>query len=196
MSGLERELAELGGDIKVALEEIRVPAVLVDRSGTIRWINRTAREEAGGQPGEHVTSVVAPEARRQMDAVLATVLSRGTPAEARLPIRFSDGSVAVREISVVPLREGDSVVGIFGLGERSSGEPSDTPAVLTRRQREVLTLLAAGKSTQQISVELGVSQTTVRNHVANLLAALGVHTRLQAVMAAARAGLIEPSTGP
>lgn len=35
-------------------------------------------------------------------------------------------------------------------------------------------------------------QTTVRNYVANLLAALGAHTRLQAVIAARKAGLIEP----
>ena len=62
---------------------------------------------------------------------------------------------------------------------------------LTKRQLEVLRLLAEGRSTAEIATALGLSQTTVRNYVANLLVALGVHTRLQAVIAARRAGLIE-----
>lgn len=63
---------------------------------------------------------------------------------------------------------------------------------LTKRQLEVLTLLAEGRSTNEIATELSLSTTTVRNHVACLLAALGVHTRLQAVVAAMRAGLVDP----
>ena len=62
---------------------------------------------------------------------------------------------------------------------------------LTKRQLEVLRLLAEGRSTAEIATELGLSQATVRNYIANLLVALGVHTRLQAVIAATKAGLIE-----
>jgi DNA-binding NarL/FixJ family response regulator len=62
---------------------------------------------------------------------------------------------------------------------------------LTKRQLEVLRLLAEGFSTAEVATELGLRQTTVRNYVANLLAALGVHTRLQAVIAARKAGLLE-----
>ena len=71
-------------------------------------------------------------------------------------------------------------------------EPLTTAPHLTKRQLDVLRLLAAGRSTIEIAAELGLSQTTVRNYVANLLAALGAHTRLQAVIAAREAGLIEP----
>jgi DNA-binding NarL/FixJ family response regulator len=63
---------------------------------------------------------------------------------------------------------------------------------LTKRQLEVLRLLAEGRSTAEIATELGLRRTTVRNYIANLLAGLGVHTRLQAVIAAKKAGLIEP----
>jgi DNA-binding NarL/FixJ family response regulator len=63
---------------------------------------------------------------------------------------------------------------------------------LTQRQLEVLHLLAEGRSTADIATELGLGQTTVRNYVANLLSALGAHTRLQAVIVARKAGLIEP----
>jgi DNA-binding NarL/FixJ family response regulator len=61
---------------------------------------------------------------------------------------------------------------------------------LTRRQLEVLRLLAEGQSTTQIAASLGVSRTTVRNYIANLLSALGAHSRLEAVVAARRIGIL------
>jgi DNA-binding NarL/FixJ family response regulator len=63
---------------------------------------------------------------------------------------------------------------------------------LTKRQLEVLRLLAEGRSTDEIATKLGLSTATVRNYVANLLLRLGVHSRLQAVVVARKAGLIEP----
>jgi methanogenic corrinoid protein MtbC1/DNA-binding CsgD family transcriptional regulator len=62
---------------------------------------------------------------------------------------------------------------------------------LTPRQTQVLRGLSEGKSTDQIAGELFLTPVTVRNHIANILAALGVHSRLQAVVAARRRGLIE-----
>lgn len=62
---------------------------------------------------------------------------------------------------------------------------------LTKRQLQVLRLLAEGKSTGQIAQELRLSRTTVRNYVAGLLAALGAHSRLEAVVTARRLGIIE-----
>jgi DNA-binding transcriptional LysR family regulator/DNA-binding CsgD family transcriptional regulator len=64
-------------------------------------------------------------------------------------------------------------------------------SLLTPRQFDVVSLLAEGKTTREIADELNLSETTVRNHIAGLMAALGVHTRLQAVIAAKRAGLLE-----
>ena len=75
---------------------------------------------------------------------------------------------------------------------RSRATHLSTPPHLTKRQLEVLRLLAEGRSTAEIAAALGLTETTVRNYVANLQAALGVHTRLQAVIAARKAGLIEP----
>ena len=73
--------------------------------------------------------------------------------------------------------------------ERDVGPPGSTQ--LTSRQLDVLRLLAKGRSTAEIAEELGLSQATVRNYIASLLTALGVHTRLQAVVAARKAGIIE-----
>ena len=60
---------------------------------------------------------------------------------------------------------------------------------LTPRQSDVLTLLLAGKSNKVISRELALAEGTVKNHVAAVLKALNVDTRVQAVIAAARLGL-------
>ncbi len=55
-------------------------------------------------------------------------------------------------------------------------------ARLTPREREVLQLLADGADTREIATRLTLSLTTVRNHVQNVLAKLGVHSRLEAVV--------------
>jgi DNA-binding NarL/FixJ family response regulator len=49
------------------------------------------------------------------------------------------------------------------------------------RQAEVLELLERGRSTNQIADELHLSIETVRNHVRNILRAVGAHSRLEAV---------------
>ena len=61
---------------------------------------------------------------------------------------------------------------------------------LTRRELEVLQLLACGLPNAQIADALGVSPTTVRNHVEHLLAKLGVHSRLEAVVYGAQHHLL------
>lgn len=61
---------------------------------------------------------------------------------------------------------------------------------LTRREVEVLDLMASGRSNKEIAAHLGLSNHTVRNHVSNLLAKLGAHSRLEAVAIAVREGVI------
>jgi two-component system response regulator DevR len=61
---------------------------------------------------------------------------------------------------------------------------------LTDREREVLDLLAEGLSNAAIADELTVSVNTVRNHVSNLSAKLGAHSKLEALSIAVREGLL------
>lgn len=61
---------------------------------------------------------------------------------------------------------------------------------LTEREREVLGLLAEGLSNAGIADRLTVSIHTVRNHVANLSAKLGAHSKLEALSIAVREGLL------
>lgn len=69
-------------------------------------------------------------------------------------------------------------------------DASGRASILTDRQAQVLRRLAEGQSPQRIANELGVSTVTVRNHVQASMERLGAHSRLEAVMAAAGAGLI------
>jgi len=62
---------------------------------------------------------------------------------------------------------------------------------LTRRELDILTLLAAGKSNQEIAAERMLTINTVKKHVANILAKLGVANRTQAVILARKSGWIE-----
>ncbi len=67
--------------------------------------------------------------------------------------------------------------------------PTPDPS-LTGREIEVLRLLADGMGTQVLAETLGLSEATVRNHIQRLLAKLGVHSRLEAVVYGARHGLV------
>ena len=62
-------------------------------------------------------------------------------------------------------------------------------ASLTEREREVLGLVAAGRSNQEIADELVVSPLTAKTHVARILAKLGARDRVHLVIAAYEAGL-------
>jgi len=61
---------------------------------------------------------------------------------------------------------------------------------LTGREREVLALLASGRSQAVIALELRISPKTVGNHLQNILAKLGAHSRAEAVALSYRDGLV------
>ncbi|GIH46250.1 two component transcriptional regulator, LuxR family [Microbispora rosea] len=68
-------------------------------------------------------------------------------------------------------------------------EQAEAGSALTDREREVLRLLAAGRSNREIARELVVAEKTVKTHVSNVLMKLGVQDRTQAALYAVRHGL-------
>jgi DNA-binding NarL/FixJ family response regulator len=65
----------------------------------------------------------------------------------------------------------------------------DDPGVLTERQREVLQRLTQGSSNKQIARDLGLSENTVKVHVAAILRALGASNRTEAALQARELGI-------
>lgn len=70
-----------------------------------------------------------------------------------------------------------------GQGHGRLGMNPDNPAfaALTRRQKEVLSLVSRGLSNEEIAAEMGVTLNTVKSHVSSMLRALGVRRRTQAM---------------
>jgi len=70
--------------------------------------------------------------------------------------------------------------------------PSPELSRLTAREVEVLQMMARGRSNTEIAIEFFVSETTVKTHVAHVLAKLGVRDRVQAVVFAYESGVVLP----
>lgn len=72
--------------------------------------------------------------------------------------------------------------------------PADNPAatILTAREAEVLEQIAAGRTNAEIASALHLGETTVKTHVARVLAKLGLRDRVQAVVYAYESGFVTP----
>jgi DNA-binding NarL/FixJ family response regulator len=98
---------------------------------------------------------------------------------------------AARSEAVFGPRIADRVLAFFA---SSRGRASAVPfPELTDREREVLELLAEGRSNPQIAAELFISPKTASVHVSNILAKLGVAGRVEAAGVAHRLGLVPPA---
>ncbi len=82
-------------------------------------------------------------------------------------------------------------VGGRGPARELSAEDDAALAALSEREREVLALIARGRSNQEIAAELFLGQATVKTHVSHIFAKTASRDRVQAVLFAHRVGLVD-----
>jgi DNA-binding NarL/FixJ family response regulator len=127
------------------------------------------------------------EHARAVEAGAAGVLHKSADVD---EILDAARSLAAGETLISP----DELVELLRLAGQSREELREARASieqLTKREMQVLNALAEGLTNREIAERLHMSVDTERTHMMNILSKLGVHSRLQALLFAARYGLIE-----
>jgi DNA-binding NarL/FixJ family response regulator len=142
-------------------------------------------------PEAHLVVITAGED----DSDLATAVRAGargyllrdcTPDELRQAVL-----AAAAGRSLLPPAIASRLLDEFALMARRSEHGNEGVGSLSRREREVLGLVAEGLNNRAIAERLFISENTVKNHVRNIHEKLGVHTRMEAVVRAVREGLLK-----
>ena len=190
--------AVAAGRVDRALEASAELDALADSIGTTRV--RAAAAHAGGESA--FASGDLERARTRLEdaidllAVCATPYERARARLALARVLFKLGSesraraeAAIARDAFLALDARRDMETAARLLEQSAPAARGTHP-LTRRERQVLAFVAAGRSNREIAGELVVSQHTVHRHVANILRKLDEPTRAAAAAHAARNGLI------
>lgn len=181
--GEARELlADVDVDVDVAVVDLGLP----DGDGA-----DLIRELRAINPGAQALVLTASLDRADM----ARAVESGAAGTLDKTARLDQVVDAVRRLQAgESLHSTDEIVDLLRFaGHRRAREREDRQAIdrLTARELEVLQSLADGLDSQAIADRLHISIRTERNHVANILAKLDVHTQLQALVFALRYELVE-----
>lgn len=147
---------------------------------------------AGLVPATNRLRMLCSSGDRKWVSVTPMVVS-GVLRDSPLLVHFFDDSEDMEEFdrSKDSVREMLSESGADILSDHPQ-QPSvpDETSILSRRELEVLRLVALGRETPRIATELGISRHTVRNHIRNLRYKLGAATKLDAVIKGIRLGIL------
>ncbi|MDA0271067.1 MAG: LuxR C-terminal-related transcriptional regulator [Chloroflexi bacterium] len=161
---------------------LRVRALLQARSGDIGGAVRHLRAAVRWADG-HGYTVEAALGRVQLAEMLA--LTPSTTARREWEDTRRAGRLGARAVGVDAAAAAHAAIEAVALGRFDNVRPALTP-----REAEVLHLLAEGRSYRTAADALGLEWRTVQVHARNIYQKLGVHSKVEAVLAAREAGLI------
>ncbi len=177
-----------GAEAAALADRLRPEVVLMDvRMPGVDGIEGTRRIAGLTEPPVRVLVVTTFD----LDRHVYDALRAGASGFVRKDIEPPDLQAAVRTVHAGHALFGPSVtsrlVGAFSGAGPASGAPRNG---LTRREHDVLGLVAAGLSNAEIATKLQVAETTVKTHVSHLLGKLALRDRVQLVVFAYENGLV------
>ena len=149
--------------------------------------------KAGEVPGSaDVRMLCSSGERRQVSVTPMVVAGLGNDAPVLVHVIHDSSESESPEAATDSVREGLVRRGADVVSDRPAAAPDSARGPeLTRRELEVLRLVALGRSTPEISRELAISSHTVLNHIRNFRRKLDAATKLEAVVTAIRLGLLD-----
>jgi DNA-binding CsgD family transcriptional regulator len=160
---------EVAGPVIALVPTVQMPTVVLPFAQAAAWQS-------------DVRAVVPADVDATTLGAVITVIAAGLGVAPPNPVRGAD---------TPPDSRPGNRVGIWAEAlDHSGAEDEEHAVMLTPREREVLTLLAAGASNKAIARALDLSVHTVKFHVASLIDKLGAGGRLEAVAIAIRTGVI------
>ena len=118
------ELRRIAPDLAPSIAKLTIPAYILDRDATVRWLNAAAVARFGDLRGKHIGQIVGPAdvalARREFAAKL---LGTQEASEGEVTIRTANGGRQTVEISSTQLLDQGAIVGVFGMAS-----PTEEPA--------------------------------------------------------------------
>jgi PAS domain S-box-containing protein len=220
-SALRSRIAELEAELQLQRDRTQACGarfrLLIDAAPVMIWMsgsdglctyfNRAWLEFRGRgleqENGSGWTDGVHPEDRGLCLETYLRCFSNRQPFRMQYRLQRAGGDYCWVEDAGTPYFDADgSFLGYMGvafdINDRKRGVfTPDEEAVrmvfaLTERERQVLVLIAGGKSTKEAAANLGISYKTADSHRSRILEKLGVHETASMVRYAIRAGLIEP----
>jgi DNA-binding NarL/FixJ family response regulator len=178
-------------EAQAAAADVPVDVLVIELSGPSIQAIREITQALGGVRVLVVTDELDPEVGASVIAAGACGLMARTGDQRTVPDTIR--RAAAGEL-ILPATHLAALVDLVRVSKLGQGDGKKIDA-LTRREREVLALLADGRSTQEVSEALSISVLTVQSHVKNVLAKLGVHSKVEAIRVAWRSGALAMPLG-
>ena len=131
---------------------------------------------AGRDPERALASLAAALGLAEPEGFVRTFVDEGEPLRSLLRAQLPHTEAGGRMRAYI-----DRLLDAFPPAEAAAPPPPPAPALLSDRERDILLLLAGGRSLQEIAASLIISVHTARTHVKHIYAKLEVHNRVEAL---------------